>query len=305
MKISIVSPVYRAENIVEKLVEELELTLSSITNNYEIILVDDRSPDKSWEKLKKINSANKNVKVARLSKNFGQHAAIIAGLNLVKGEWIVVMDCDLQDQPKEIVKLFKKAQEGYDIVLAKRTVRNDSIQKKLSSYIFYVIFNYFADLQINRQVANFGIYNEKVIKSVLNINDKIKFFPLFVNWVGYNSTSISVEHNSRMEGGSSYSISKLISLAFNVIISFSDKPLKLFISFGLLTSGLSFIIGLYYFTQYLLGNISEPGYTSLILSIWFLSGLVISILGVVGIYIGKTFNQTRNRPIYIFDEIKE
>lgn len=303
--ISIVSPVYRAEKILPILVSEINSVSEKLGVDYEIILIDDRSPDNSWEVMKSLAEKNKHLKVYRLSRNFGQHPAIMAGLSKAKGEWIVVMDCDLQDQPKEIEKLYHKALEGYDIVLARREIRIDSFLKRLSSKMFYKVFNYLAGIEINNEVANFGIYHRKVIQSVLNINDNIKFFPLFANWVGFNSTNVSVEHSSREDGKSSYSLSRLISLAFNVIISFSDKPLKIFVGFGAAISFLSVLVAAFFAIRYFEGKITEPGFSSLILSIWFLSGVVISCIGVVGIYLGKTFNQTKNRPVFIIDEAYE
>lgn len=303
--ISIVSPVYRAEKILPTLVAEIESVMAKIGEDFEIILVDDRSPDYSWDVMKTLSSKNQNLKVYRLSRNFGQHATIIAALTKAKGEWIVVMDCDMQDQPKEIEKLFKKTLEGYDVVQAKRKNRQDSYSKKLSSRIFYKFFNYFAGIEINKEIANFGIYNRKVIDSALRIGDHIKFFPLFINWVGYQSTAIEIEHASRDDGKSSYSFSKLVSLAFNVIISFSDKPLKIFVWFGAIISFLSVLVGLFFLFSFFSGKITEPGFSSLILSIWFLSGVIISCIGIVGVYLGKTFNQTKNRPVFIIDEAHE
>ena len=300
--ISIVSPVYRAEKILPILVSEINLVMERIGEDYEIILVDDRSPDNSWEVMKVLSSQNSKIKSIRMSRNFGQHSAIFAGLTKTKGNWVVVMDCDMQDQPKEIAKLYKKALEGYDIVLGQRENRKDKFLKKLSSKLFYKVFNYLSGGQFNNEIGNFGIYKKKVIDSILNINDYIKFFPLFINWVGFKSTSIPIEHSSREEGKSSYSISRLLKLAFNVIISFSDKPLRLFINFGLGISILSFILGIYYLYLAVTHRITQPGFSSLILSIWFLSGIIISCIGIVGVYLGKTFDQTKNRPTFIIDE---
>ena len=300
--ISIVSPVYRAEKILPILVSEINLVMERIGEDYEIILVDDRSPDNSWEVMKVLSSQNPKIKSIRLSRNFGQHSAIFAGLTRAKGDWVVVMDCDMQDQPKEIAKLYKKALEGYDIVLGQRENRKDKFLKKLSSKLFYKVFNYLSGGQFNNEIGNFGIYKKKVIDSILNINDYIKFFPLFINWVGFKSISIPIEHGEREEGKSSYSISRLLRLAFNVIISFSDKPLRLFINFGLGISILSFILGIYYLYLAITHRITQPGFSSLILSIWFLSGIIISCIGIVGVYLGKTFDQTKNRPTFIIDE---
>ena len=300
--ISIVSPVYRAEKILPILVSEINLVMERIGEDYEIILVDDRSPDNSWEVMKVLSSQNSKIKSIRLSRNFGQHSAIFAGLTKTKGDWVVVMDCDMQDQPKEIAKLYKKALEGYDIVLGQRENRKDKFLKKLSSKLFYKVFNYLSGGHFNNEIGNFGIYRKKAIDSILNINDYIKFFPLFINWVGFKSISIPIEHGEREEGKSSYSISRLLKLAFNAIISFSDKPLRLFINFGLGISILSFVLGIYYLYLSITHKITQPGFSSLILSIWFLSGIIISCIGIVGVYLGKTFDQAKGRPTFIIDE---
>lgn len=300
---SIVSPVYRAEHIVEKLVSEIQKSMEKMNATYEIILVDDRSPDNSWEVMQRISAEHPTVKSIRLSRNFGQHPAIMAGLSMAKGEWVVVMDCDLQDQPKEIEKLYRKVEEGFDIVLARRENRQDGYFKKLFSKLFSKLFNYLADTQFNNEVANFGIYNAKVIKSVLSMNDYIKAFPLFVYFVGYKTTAISVEHAERDSGESSYNFSKSMSLAFNAIISYSNKPLKIFVKMGMLISLLAFIGGIVNIVYYFEGNIKVSGYSSIIISIWLLSGIIITVIGIVGIYIGKMFEQTKNRPVFIIDDV--
>ena len=300
--ISIVSPVYRAEKILPILVSEINLVMERIGEDYEIILVDDRSPDNSWEVMKVLSSQNPKIKSIRLSRNFGQHSAIFAGLTKTKGDWVVVMDCDMQDQPKEIAKLYKKTLEGYDIVLGQRENRKDKFLKKLSSKLFYKVFNYLSGANFDNNVANFGIYHQKTIKSILDMGDYVKFFSLFINWIGFKSVSIPIEHGEREEGKSTYSVGRLFKQAFNVIISFSDKPLRLFINFGLSISILSFVLGIYYLYLSITHKITQPGFSSLILSIWFLSGIIISCIGIVGVYLGKTFDQAKGRPTFIIDE---
>lgn len=301
--ISIVSPVYKAEKFVEKLVSEIQKAMTIIGVPYEIILVDDRSMDNSWILMKALAMKHNEVKSIRLSKNFGQHPAIMAGLAHAKGDWVVVMDCDLQDQPKEIGKLFAKTQEGYEIVLARRTNREDHFLKKLSSTIFSKVYGFFTDTKYDNEIANFGIYHKKVVHSILEIADYIKFFPLFVTFVGYTSTSVPVEHAPRASGTTSYSLGKLLSLAFNTIISFSNKPLKIVVKFGLTISLLSVGIGTYQIYKAFTNQIEVLGYTSIIVSIWFLSGVIITTIGVTGIYVGRIFDQSKNRPVFIIDEI--
>lgn len=297
--ISIVSPVYRAAPIIDDLVAEIITAVSSITSNFEIILVEDCGPDNSWEKIEENCQKDARVKGLKFSRNFGQHYAITAGLATAKGEWVVVMDCDLQDRPDEIPNLYKKALEGFDLVYAQRIERQDGFFKRLSSKAFYAIFSYLTDTPQDSSVANFGIYHRKVVAAILSMNDHIRYFPTMSRWVGFLSAYLPVRHSERAEGKSSYSFRKLLALAFNNMIAFSDKPLWLMVKFGAFISFTALLIGIYYLVQFLLGNILEPGFTSLIVSIWLLSGIMIFMLGIVGIYVGKNFEKAKGRPVYI------
>lgn len=302
MKISVISPVYMGEKLVNELVSRLNTTMPTISNDFEIILVEDGSPDNSWEAINELCENDPNIKGIKFSRNFGQHYAITSGLEAANGEWIVVMDCDLQDQPEEIPKLFAKAMEGYDLVFAQREIRKDCFFKKITSAIFYKVLGYMTDTHQDATIANFGIYHKNVIRSVLSMHDYIRYLPTMIQWVGFKSTKITVEHSSRLEGKSSYTISKLLKLAFDNIISFSDKPLILLVKFGLFISSASFLYGLWYLYKYISGQIIVLGFTSIILTITFLSGVIILTLGMVGVYVGKTFDQSKQRPTYITQE---
>ncbi|WP_041693915.1 MULTISPECIES: glycosyltransferase family 2 protein [Emticicia] len=302
MYLSIVSPVYRAQEIVDKLVEEIHQAVRPITDSYEIILVEDGSPDKSWEAIERVCSNDTYVKGVKLSRNFGQHAAINAGLSISKGEWIVVMDCDLQDRPDEIPHLLNKAKEGYELVFAQRQIRQDGFFKKLSSKLFYKIFSYLTDTIQDSSVANFGIYHRKVIDAVVSLGDRIRFFPTMTQWVGFRKAYLPVKHDERASGKSSYSWAKLIELAFNNIISFSDKPLRLTVRLGLMMSLVAILLGIGYLYLYFSNQIKQLGFASIIISITFFSGLIIFILGIIGIYLGKTFEQVKGRPVHIIDQ---
>lgn len=301
--ISIVIPSYRCSKSLVELHQELVLSLKKLGQDFEIILVNDASPENDWEIITSLATQNKNVVGIDLSRNFGQHYAISAGLDYAKGEWVVVMDGDLQDQPHEIIKLYNKALEGFDIVLARREIRNDSFFKRKGSQYFYKVLAYLTDTEQNAEVANFGIYRQNVIKSIQLLNDKIKYFPAMVKWVGYKRTEIIVEHNPRILGNSSYSIRTLLRLAISVILSFSDKPLRLTVKLGLFLSGISFVFAIYILVKAITGQIEVIGYSSLIISIWFLSGMIITLLGMLGLYIGKIFDQVKNRPTYLIKEL--
>ncbi len=236
IEISVVSPVYKAENIVDKLIEEIIKHILPITPYFEIILVDDGSPDKSWDVISRNCANDKGVKGIKLSRNFGQHNAITAGLDNTKGDWIVVMDCDLQDQPKEIKKLYQKTKEGFDIVLARRAIRNDGFLKKMTSKLFYKVFSYLTDTKQDSAVANFGIYKKNVIDAIKSMGDYYRVFPILVQWVGFKRCYLDVEHAYRYEGVSTYNRLKLFRLAFDMIISFSEKPMRLGLKLGILVS---------------------------------------------------------------------
>ena len=302
MKLSIISPVYKCESCIEDLIDRLTISIQSFTMDYEIIFVNDASPDQSWDRLVEIAAIKPAVKLIDLSRNFGQHAAITAGLSEASGEWMVVMDCDLQDLPEEIPNLFQKAQEGYDFVLAERVSRNDTFYKRMTSKTFYAVLSYLTGTKQDTSVANFGIYHRQVINEVLKMGDQIKFFPLMVKWVGFKGTKLPVKHANRADGSSSYSLLKLLRLSSDVILSFSDKPLKILVKVGFLISVLALIYGIYTLYSFLIGKIIVQGYASLIISVWFLSGLIISMLGLVGLYVGKSFDKVKERQVYIIKE---
>lgn len=300
--ISIVSPVYMAENILPELVERITQSVKKITDDYEIILVEDGSPDRSWSVIDQLSQINQLVKGIKLSRNFGQHYAITAGLDHTDADWIVVMDCDLQDRPEEIINLYEKTQDGFDVVLARRCNRQDNIVKKLFSKMFYRTLGYLTGSEQDETIANFGIYSRKVIVSIQAMRESIRCFPTMIKWVGFKTAKLNVIHSNRIDGKSSYNLRKRMNLALDVILAYSDKPIRLLIKTGLIISLLSFVVAIIYFIKWLNGEVIVIGYASLIISIWLLSGIIIAMLGIVGLYVGKTFEGVKNRPIYIIEK---
>ncbi|MCW8932687.1 MAG: glycosyltransferase family 2 protein [Gammaproteobacteria bacterium] len=299
---SIVVPVYGCPESITLLCNKLEQTIVTMGKSYEIILVNDHCPKNSWSEIQKIARLNKKIVGINLSKNFGQHSAITAGLDFCRGEWIVVMDCDLQDQPEEIPLLYKKCQEGYDVVYAKRKERQDSFFKRLGSKVFWRIFDYFTDLDSDESVANFGIYSKRVIKNAQRLREQTRSFPLIIRWLGFKSTKVEVKHNKRHSGKSSYSMLNMLSLATELIIAYSNKPLKLSINLGFILAISSFFYGIYLVINWLFWSSPLEGWTSVMVSLYFLSGLIIMILGIIGIYLGRIFNESKARPLYIIRE---
>lgn len=298
--LSIVSPVYQAESVIDELVTRLLNTLSSITNHYEIILVEDGSMDGSWAKIVENCKKNPHVKGIQFSRNFGQHVAIAAGIESALGEWVVVMDCDLQDRPEEILSLYRKAQEGYDIVVGKRIGMTQ--ENRFFAKVFYGILSLLGGTKYDSAIANFGIYHRKTIDSMLQIQSSIHYFPSMVSWVGFNKTCIPVQHAERPSGKSSYNFKKKLKLALNIMLAFSDKPLRLIVGFGIIVSILAFIYALIIAYQAFQGKIQVLGYSSLIISISFFSGVIISVLGILGLYIGKIFESLKVKPAYLINK---
>lgn len=297
--ISVVIPEYKGEKMVSELIDRLKTSINQITDCYEIILVNDASPDNTWSEIQSICDMNTQIKGLNLSRNFGQHFAISAGLSFAKGEWVVVMDCDLQDRPEEIPNLYKKAQEGYDIVYARRAARQDKYLKRLSSVLFHKVYNWLSGLKSDNAVANFGIYKSCVIAEFNKMPERARSFPSLVSYLGFKDTAIDVTHAERAEGKSSYNLHKLLKLSFDVIVSNSNKPLRMAVGLGFGMALLSFLLALYNILAKWIGIIRVPGYTTTVFSIWFVGGLLLFVVGILGLYIGKIFDQVKGRQLFI------
>jgi len=303
MDISVVIPVYGCRKALNELYERLTNVLSKMTKNYEIILVNDNCPQNSLEVIKEICKKDKKVVGIELSRNFGQMKAILAGLDYSSGEWVVVMDCDLQDRPEEIPNLYKKAQEGYDVVFARRAQRKDSFFKVLVSKIFYKIYSIAADMNYDSSLCNFSICNRKVIDSYCKMREEHRAYVMYIQWLGFKQAVIDVEHNERYEGKSSYNFKKRLKMASDILFSQSDKLLKIIVSFGFIVTFISLLAVIYLVVHYFLNPDTLQGWTSLLAITCLMSGIIISVVGVVGIYVGNIFTQIKERPIYVTREI--
>lgn len=303
--LSIVIPVYGAEEIVDELIEQLIQVIESITTEYEIILIDDCGPDNSWERIKLNCNLNSRIKGIKLSRNFGQHYAITAGIENAKGDYIVVMDCDLQDDPKYIPEMYRKIRTGYEIVFTFKTNRKHSFIKNITAVLYNFVFNYLSEnkiIQSNKNVGAYSMISRKVADAFNTYNDYHRHYLLVLRWLGFKSFYLPIVHKERFSGKSSYTFSKLLKHAIDGITSQSDKLLKVFVNLGLVVSSLSFLSILVIIILYFLNGFMS-GWASLIVVLLFSSGIIITGIGVLGIYLGKTFEQTKNRPKYIIDEI--
>lgn len=297
--ISVIIPVYKAEGCLEELYRRLNASLETLTADFEIILVEDCGGDRSWSMILDLARCDARVKGIQFSRNFGQHYGITAGLDHCDGDWVVVMDCDLQDRPEEIPRLYAAALEGYDVVLARRGRRNDPLLKRCTSWLFYKIFSYLADMDYDGETGNFRIISRKVVESFRTMRERLRFFGGLVAWMGFPTASIDVQHDERFAGQSTYTFRKLWKLASETIIAYSDKPLRLSIRFGFAISALAFAYGSYIIYRALFHGASITGWSSLIVSVYFLGGIVVSLLGMIGVYLGKAFDEVKQRPLYI------
>ena len=297
--ISVVTPVYKAEGCLHELYKRLKASLETITQDFEIIMVEDCGGDRSWEIIEELAQRDERVKGIQFSRNFGQHYGITAGIDYSDSDWVVVMDCDLQDRPEEIPLLYAKAQEGYSVVAARRGRRKDRWLKRASSLVFYKIFSYLSGIHYDPEVGNFRIMSRRVVEQFRLMREKLRFFGGMIDWLGFPTAYVTVRHDSRFEGKTTYTFAKLWKLAMETIIAYSDKPLQLSIRFGFVMSFIAFLGGLYIFYAALFHGVAVMGWSSLIVSVYFIGGIIIAILGMMGIYLGKTFDETKKRPLYV------
>jgi len=302
VEISVVAPVYRSAAMLKELIQRITKSVSPLTENFEVILVEDGSPDNAWAEIAKANLKDKRVRGIKFSRNFGQHNALTAGLDMAKGSWVVMMDSDLQDRPEEIPRLYDEAQKGFEVVLARRGKRKDSMLKKLTNRLFYLVFNLLTGMKYDNEVGGYRIMSQKVVEQLRLMREQYRFVNGLILWAGFKTSSIEVTHAKREEGKSSYSFLKLIKMAAHIITSYSNRPLHFFVSVGFAISSISFVFGIYYLVKVLKYGSTVSGWASLIISLYFLSGIIIMVLGVVGLYIGKIFTEVRKRPLYIISK---
>ena len=304
--ISVVSPVYKAEKILPVLCKRLTAVLDGMERSYEIILVCDGSPDGSWEVMDTLVRQYPRLTIVKLSRNFGQHYATTAGMDLARGEWTVVMDCDLQDQPEEIPRLLEKTFDGYDIVVARRMNRQHSWWKRTTSTLFFKVFSLLSGFKLDSSVGSFRIMSRSVVDGFCSMRESYRMFAGLIEWLGFRTGFIDVQHAARYEGASSYDLRRLLRMALDGMISFSNRPLYISVALGLLLSIASGLYGSFLLLRYALNptTYSVAGWLSTVTVTAFLGGLVLLNQGVLGIYLGRLYNQAKARPLYVIDKVK-
>lgn len=302
VEISVIVPLFNEKNNVNELCKRIKYQLDTLAQSYEIILVDDGSLDNTWDEVLGQNKLFSAIKGIRFSRNFGHHYAITAGLFKANGDWAVVMDGDLQDRPEAIPLLYAKAKEGFDVVFVSRQNRPESLYYKILQKIFYKTLNVLSGIKFDSTQANFSIISRKVVENFKNFPENARFYGSTIMWLGFKRGSVTADHGTRFSGKPSYTFRKRLKLAMDIIVAFSVRPLKIATSVGILMSLISFIGGNIILFGALTGGFSVSGWASLIASIFFTTGVSLTLLGVVGVYVGRIFQEVKNRPLYVISE---
>ncbi len=303
MELSIVSPCYGAPTLLRQLVKEITKVVAALTESYEIILVEDCSPDNSRDIIREICAEDHHVKGIFLSRNFGQQNALNAGYDVAKGEYIATLDCDLQNPPAQIRDLYLKAKEGYDIVFATRKHRPDSFFMTQGSHLFNQLMGFLTDTKQDETVAEFAIFNRKVVNAMSKMGDYHRYYPLMTQWVGFKTAKVDVEHAVRDDGKqSSYSMKKRIALAVTTAVSFSTKSLRLIVYFGIIITFLAIVAAIILVVKTLIMDTQVNGWVTLFVSMWFIAGIMIMVMGIIAVYVGSIFDEVKHRPSYIISE---
>lgn len=299
--VSVVVAEYRGASMMGELLERIKGNLEPITSNFEVILVNDCSPDDTWECTKRECAKDSRIKGLNLSRNFGENYAITAGLRYSSGDLVIVMDCDLQNRPEDLPALIAKAKEGYDIVYARRTEKQFSAWRRFSSKAYHAVFQWLSGIRQDSAIAEFGVYSRKVVDQYNLLPECSRSFASLVSILGFRTATVDVMHAERGEGGSSYTFGKLLHLASDVIISNSNKPLKIAVALGTLMVLFSVVLIIYGFIEHFSTSL-PAGFSSTFISIWFVGGMNIFILGIVGLYVGRIFDQVKGRPLFIVSD---
>ncbi|MBL0308922.1 MAG: glycosyltransferase family 2 protein [Bacteroidetes bacterium] len=303
IEISVVIPVYNEKENIKILYDELSRVLNNFEFRSEVIFVDDGSVDDTFGTIRNlINSNMVQVKAISLSRNFGHQIALTAGLEQAKGKVAISLDGDMQHPPSVIPELYKKYLDGYDIV---NTIRRDDekvgVFKQMSSGLFYKIFNFLSPTRIESATADFRLLSRKALDAFLQFPEKDRFIRGMVVWMGFSQTYISYKADARRKGNSKFTLLKMLSLSLNAITSFSSAPLKI----PLLMGGVVFFISVFYIFfalwRYAHGA-TIPGWTSLLVSVLFLGSVQLISIGILGVYLGRIFNETKSRPLYFVKE---
>ena len=307
---SVVIPIHNEQENIPELFERLIAVLEKLCdregfseNSFEIIMVDDGSWDNSWNLIQQLHDKDQRLKGLKFSRNFGQHYAITAGLDFAKGNAVILMDGDLQDKPEEIVKLYDKFKEGYALIYGIRSNRQDNPFKKTLAAAFWWSINKVADVKMPENQTMLRILRREVVDSLKEMKEYSRFIHGMMAWTGFEVTQVEVSHAPRLKGTSKYDLKNQIRLALHAVTSFSIMPLRLATFVGFLTSILSFIVGVYFILKKMMFGFPVPGWAGIMVSVFFMGGVQLLVLGTFGEYLGKVYKEVQQRPMYILKEV--
>lgn len=301
--ISVVIPIYNEQENLPELYRRLKIVFEeNLETTYEIMFVDDGSRDNSWSIIEDLHNQNKSVKGIKFPRNFGHHIAITAGLDHANGNFVVLMDGDLQDPPEEIPKLYEKSKEGYDVVCAIRKTRKDRILKKLSSKSFHSLFKILANVEIDPNTGIFRLMSRQAVDAFNSCREKARLIPGLISWTGFSHIGVVTVRDARYAGNTKYSFYKSLILALNSITAFSYFPLRLATYVGSIAALLSFILGIFMLIKKIFFGIPILGYASLMIAITFIGSIQLLMIGIMGEYIGRIYTECQDRPLYVLAE---
>ena len=299
-KYSIVTPVFNEEKVIPELYLTLEKVMAEVNGDYELIFVNDGSTDNSGKLIEKLCSKNSKVKSLDFSKNFGHQIAISAGLDYATGDAVVIIDADMQDPPEVILEMIKKWKEGYEIVYGKRIKRKgETFFKRITAYCFYRFFRSMTDHDIPLDSGDFRLIDRKVCENIQKLKEKSRYMRGLISWAGFKQTYVEYVREERFAGETKYPLGKMLRFAIDAITSFSYKPLRLATYLGFTLSLVSFLYLLIVVYQRLFTNTTITGWTSVVALNLFFYGIILIILGIIGEYIGRIYEETKNRPLYV------
>ncbi len=302
---SVVVPMYNEEEVILRTYRRLKGVMDGTGEPYEFVFVNDGSRDRSAEIVKELCQTDPNVRLIDFSRNFGHQVAISAGMDYAQGKAVIVIDADLQDPPEVIPDMIRKWKEGYDVIYGKRLKRKgETVFKKTTALMFYRLLRSLTSVDIPVDTGDFRLIDRKVCDALSGLKEKNRFIRGMVSWVGFNQTSVEYVREERAAGETKYPLKKMIRFALDAITSFSYKPLKLATYIGFVLSLSSFLYLLIVLYQKLFTNSTEPGWASIIAINLFFNGIVLLMLGVIGEYIGRIYDESKNRPLYIVKETK-
>jgi glycosyltransferase involved in cell wall biosynthesis len=302
-ELSVVVPVYGCGDCLVALHDRLTHSLATITDRYELVFVDDRSLDDGWSVLQRLARSDGRVRAVRLSRNFGQDAAITAGLSEARGSWVVVMDCDLQEAPEDIPRLWTAAQDGYDVVRTIRRGRRHAPLKRWGSRLYRRLT---FETDTRADYSTLSLISRRVVDAYLSLQDQDREYMIALDWLGFSATAIEIAHARRHAGKSTYTLGRLFRVALNGMFFRSTLMLRLVILAGFVIALIGLGIAAFEIADYFAGpNQTVPGYTSLAVLVLVVGGVIIISVGVVGLYVGRIFQQVKNRPLFVIDSRAE